>query len=293
MDHSYINEFDIVDHYLMGKLAAEERAQFEEHFVDCPDCIERLKITKGFIQGMRLSATEQALKTDSPAPLKPSGYFSHIFSRRPLAWAASLLLAIAVIGAVLSAREMRRLQSDAYQAHDASAEWERRYEEERQNASLSEKEFQDKEQALTEKLRELEAELQNKKDQPSGQSSQWTQPAINIPILVLNSIQRTGQNSSDKNNQVTLPRSPSDFMISVSLEGEAEYKDYEVAIFDNAKRLVWKSKGGRPDRYNTLSIGLNSILLRSGNYLLTVEGVGGEGGSKKVGDYPFRIIKNS
>jgi hypothetical protein len=35
MDHHYIEDHGIGDHYLVGQLPAEERMRFEEHFVDC------------------------------------------------------------------------------------------------------------------------------------------------------------------------------------------------------------------------------------------------------------------
>lgn len=42
------DEHNIADRYLMDKLSAAERTRFEEHFVDCQECLARLETTKDF-----------------------------------------------------------------------------------------------------------------------------------------------------------------------------------------------------------------------------------------------------
>ena len=43
MTHAEIEEQDIIDGYLLGKLAAETQEQFELHFLTCVECLERLE----------------------------------------------------------------------------------------------------------------------------------------------------------------------------------------------------------------------------------------------------------
>ena len=43
MDHSYIAENNLVEYYVRGRMPVEEQMAFEEHFVDCPTCLEELK----------------------------------------------------------------------------------------------------------------------------------------------------------------------------------------------------------------------------------------------------------
>ena len=47
MDHARIDETQLADRYLMGKLDDAERRSFEEHFVDCPVCLEKLETVEG------------------------------------------------------------------------------------------------------------------------------------------------------------------------------------------------------------------------------------------------------
>jgi len=60
MDHKYIDEFDIVERYLARSLADGETAEFEEHFIECLECVGRLEATKAFVDGLRHVASERA-----------------------------------------------------------------------------------------------------------------------------------------------------------------------------------------------------------------------------------------
>lgn len=48
MDHAYIEEHGLVDRYLAGRLPAVERVRFEDHFVDCPRCLDELELARDF-----------------------------------------------------------------------------------------------------------------------------------------------------------------------------------------------------------------------------------------------------
>ncbi len=48
MDHQYIEEQRIADRYLDRTLPTAERLAFEKHFVDCPECLDRLALAEMF-----------------------------------------------------------------------------------------------------------------------------------------------------------------------------------------------------------------------------------------------------
>jgi len=280
MDHKYINEFDLVERYLMGRLAAEETAQFEEHFVDCLQCVDRLNTTKALIEGLRLVASERVAE---PSTHKPGGFW--FFSRKSLALAAGVLSLVALAGAVLVINQSRRARVEADQAKSASAQWERRYEEERQSSAIAEGEHRESERELTEQVAQLRTELENGSKQESNTSAQ-----VNLPILVLSST-RGSEPSSGSTNEVTLARSSGSFVITLTLEGERTYQDYLMTILDSRNQIIWKGRGIKPNRYSSVSVGFNSSLFRSGDYLLTVEGVAGDGSTSVLGKYSFRVRK--
>lgn len=62
-DHDEIEASNVVERYLMGKLTTEETEVFEDHFLDCDECLERLELSKMLYQGMQEVAAEEVTKT--------------------------------------------------------------------------------------------------------------------------------------------------------------------------------------------------------------------------------------
>jgi hypothetical protein len=288
MDHKYIDELELVDRYLMGRLPVDESARFEEHFVDCSRCVDRLEATKDLIQGLRLVATHQPAEGQGYSSRGLHWYSRHVVSRKWFALAGGFLLLVSLAGMGVSNRiRLSRIEAD--QAKSVSAQWERRYEEERQAASLVDGKHEETEHELASQLNQLHAELENER-KIAQQYEGSKQPQINLPIFGLKSA-RGSQSSADTINELTIPRSPASFVISLALEGDGGYKDYRVTILRDHGQLIWKGRGFKPDRYNSLSVGFNSTFFRDGNYLLTVEGVAGDGNASVVGKYSFRVLK--
>jgi hypothetical protein len=114
MDHSYIDEHNVADCYILGTLPAEERARFEEHFVDCPQCQDRLEDAERWRRALKAAAAE---------------------GPRVIAWpskAVALLLAACLVLAVAPLvlwRELNRVRADLDLARSTSSNWQQRYEE--------------------------------------------------------------------------------------------------------------------------------------------------------------------
>src|SRR5262245_48524010 len=192
MDHKYIAELDMVDRYLMGRLTAEEISEFEEHFVDCADCVGQLTSTKALIDGLRVVAAEDVpVRRDRvtlplPGWLRPTGVI------RAAALATSILLV--AVGIVLVVGEIRRSRVERESAAIASVEWQRRYEEERQSASSAEARHQNTENELKSEVARLRAELDNQADENIVKPGAYTRPQINFKTVVLKST-RSGESS--------------------------------------------------------------------------------------------------
>jgi anti-sigma factor RsiW len=62
MDHFRIEEQNLIDRYVRGTMPAAERAEFEEHFVECAECQEQIEIAKSFRLAVRESVVEQPYK---------------------------------------------------------------------------------------------------------------------------------------------------------------------------------------------------------------------------------------
>jgi hypothetical protein len=93
MDHARIEEDNLIDRYVRGTLPADLRAEFEEHFLDCPHCVEQLNLATHLREGLRLSAAEMAA---AAPPQRDSARWRNVFAWRwmPAAAAAGLVLGL-------------------------------------------------------------------------------------------------------------------------------------------------------------------------------------------------------
>ena len=58
MMHPEIDEHEIVEHYVAGKLTADDEARFEEHYLDCPSCIRAIEDAERLRRGLKLAAAQ-------------------------------------------------------------------------------------------------------------------------------------------------------------------------------------------------------------------------------------------
>jgi hypothetical protein len=294
MDHEQIDQFDLIDRYLMGKLPAEESASFEEHFVDCPQCIAQLQTTKAFLQDLRFIAAAQASQIGQHQPRRAFWHVLQTLFRKPLVLVVGCLLIAAFTAAVFVIDYTRRLRMEVSQAKSVSEQWERRYEDERQSAFSADRKHQEAESQLTEQQRVLAAKLKDEQAQREKMAAEFgrrMRPEGNLPIFILNSVRSRELKTSKAANQFTLPHSSTMFAFSISLEGERLYDNCRITIFDDHRQVIWKRGGLTPDQYNSLSVVFKRGFFRPGHYSLIVEGVKKAGGREIVGNYPFLIIK--
>jgi len=107
MQHPYIEEHNFVERYLTKRLNPEERAAFEEHFIDCPDCLDAIEFAQSLSDGIKLVAAEPA------APPKRSLWatFREAAFWRGAALAAACVLVLLLPVAVLVERRIDDVQS--------------------------------------------------------------------------------------------------------------------------------------------------------------------------------------
>lgn len=116
MDHLRIEDENLVERYLMGQLTAEEAADFEAHYVDCPECLEKLELGGILHRGLKEVAAEEGTRT--PTPEGKRGVLAWRPRARPggpLGWAlaAGLLAAVVLPWALLAPAVVRERGENA------------------------------------------------------------------------------------------------------------------------------------------------------------------------------------
>lgn len=96
MDHTEAAAINATDRYLLGELSAAEADAFEEHYFDCVECADDLRVGVQLLDGGRKLAREASDPVAAPAPVVS---IAERRTRRaswiPAAAAAALVLAIA------------------------------------------------------------------------------------------------------------------------------------------------------------------------------------------------------
>lgn len=292
MDHDYINQFNLIDQYLLGKLAGDEVDEFEEHFVDCSECVERLSVARSFIQDLkRLTVQQTLLSGNSPAPLARRRTFGQLTTLRLLAAIASCCIVVVAVFTLLAVRRLNRLEGELRQTKEAAFALSQQYRQASAAAADSENQHQKTRQELAQRIGELEEKLKTqgaagKGDQFADRGSEASE--VNFPIYALVSVAR-GQAPSPVD--ISPPVSSRSFAISIPVEDNRNFSVYRVIIVDHQGVTVWKQGGFRPDSYHTLSLSLRSSFLSRGTYELRVEGLTPPSQWSTIGSYPFRVTR--
>ena len=122
MEHSYIEDNALVDRYLTRKLGAAERAAFEEHFLDCRQCLDQLKFAESLQSGIRTFAADAAPLTEVPARSAFFGWFAGGWWRLAVPVPAALLIVLLPVSVLL-----RRYRNEAVRVEVASADLRTKY----------------------------------------------------------------------------------------------------------------------------------------------------------------------
>src|SRR5258708_19912001 len=83
MDHAEIEEQQIVDRYVRGTLPAEEVARFEEHYLSCQDCLDRLDLAESMNRGFKRAAGQDAVRVAAARQLAVVAWLAHLGRPRP------------------------------------------------------------------------------------------------------------------------------------------------------------------------------------------------------------------
>ena len=118
MDHSFIEETNQIDRYVRGTMPPAEREAFEEHFLDCPDCLAQLEIAKSLRESVRIAAADMAA---SPALSRVADQPRRFWSWKWTGVGAIAGLAAAAIIIIVQYRQLDHTRRELNRTHLAYA----------------------------------------------------------------------------------------------------------------------------------------------------------------------------
>jgi hypothetical protein len=250
MDHQSIDAGNIAERYVTGRLASEEAAAFEEHYLDCPACCARVEAAERLQRGLRRLADGAAVSTSR-------------WSRSPrLALAAAALLAVALLPTWLELREVQRLRSDLARTKV-------------ENGSAA--------GALRQARGDLAAEVA-KREALARQMAADRQPQASIPVVPLTPVRGGG------GPERTLKLPPKPGWVGLWVEpGDADFPAYRATLRKNEGAVVFEASRLTLNDLGALLITVHSTSLAPGAYRLDLDGLPAAGAPVPVGRFLLRI----
>lgn len=255
MEHDYIQEHQVVDRYVQGRLSGAEADLFEDHYLTCEECLQRLRIAEKFQSGFRRVAAEEAAGAEEAVGVGILAAF--LRSRRGLALSAvfAVLLAASALLAVRSARLGNDLEEARARLAQTHAEEERR-------AAAARSEAESLRARLAEQ-REAASRMEKKAVRPRLPQAAGAWIVTLVPV-------RSGPAAGEPAQRVVLPPGPQWIVLALDLELDAS-GTYRAVVERQGGGAVWTGEGLRPSPQGELAIGLDSSLLAPGDYRLRVE----------------------
>ncbi|MGH9837549.1 MAG: hypothetical protein ACREEM_02065 [Blastocatellia bacterium] len=296
MDHHEIEKHGIAIRYLLGLLPVEERIRFEEHYIDCEACLDRMDLVEDCCQAMQKAAAEKAAPSSVRLPARRPGRLAQLRPR----WQTALLLGAVLLLALSSllVLEIRRLRHELNQVKVAAV---------RQPAPppISIKPEPPLAGAGEPSLQTVAPKSAQTRPQPASpqpspphiqrdkEPSPLFQPEANTPIFTLSSVRGAESSQAGLVNKIEIPNSSRWIVFSLELDGEPEYQTYRATISTAGGGRVWRESRLRPNHDGALTVSFPAAFFRAGDYLLALEGLTAERQFVAVASYPFRAIKEN
>ena len=291
MDHHYIEGHNIPDRYLQGTLSAAERIRFEEHIIDCAQCLERLEVTEDFRSTLRAVAAEEAASTRAHARPGLRAWSMRLTGGRQAALLAAAVLLLVALPAALLIRETSQSRRQLDRASLAAADWQRRYEDTQQVARNLEKEVQAREQELSKQRLEIETQRERERQGrvvEEGSRQARLQPTA--PIFELNTVRSGSPGQSARATRVSVPPSARWIVLKLETEPDPELQSYRATLLASDQQVICRASDLVAVK-GVLAISCDSSLFTPGDYRLTLEGLTKQGRYAPAGTYYFHVIK--
>ena len=271
MDHATIEDQQIVERYLKGKLSPEETARFEEHYLSCQECLDRLDLAESMERGFKRAAGQDAAElaaVQQVRQLAVVAWLARLGRSRQMAALVMTVLVVAILPGLFALRQIRERDRDLTATRAA-------LEQERGRSAAGSPSA-----AEADRLRkELDA---SRSDLAAAR-----QPQGNVPILFLDA--ERGAAAGEPTHRLRLPRSPGWIVLALEIDPPHQ-PAYRVVLRDAGGKDIWSGTDLRLDERDALSLTLPSSLLTPGDSTLTVEGLAPGRKPAVAGRFVFRVL---
>jgi hypothetical protein len=255
MDHQTIEEDQIVDRYVRGKLPAEEAALFEEHYLSCQECLDRLELADSMERGFKRAAGQDAARLAATRQLAVVAWLARLGRSRQMAALTMAVFLAGVLPGLFALRQVRESEHELAATRSA-------LEQEREKSAAGSQTTAEAERLRRELSREKEARAQ-----ADQQLAAARQPQANVPILFLDAERGAGEPT----HRLRLPRTPGWIVLSLTLEPPLQ-PSYRAVLRDAQGKEIWSGEGLQVNEMDSVSLSLPSTLLDPGDYTVTVAG---------------------
>lgn len=277
MDHQTIEDAGLAELYLLGRLPAEEREAFEDHFLDCPECLERLEMARRMRDGLARIALEEGAKATAVQRLGVFAALARLAGSRRAGLLVTAVLVAALVPAGAWWRQAARQERELTAAREALAEARRTA----PPPGLPEE--------LAAARRELAAERETsrrERERLAGELAESRRPQTRVSVFTL-SPERSGPDVGEPATRITLAPSPEWIVLSLDV-GSLDPGEYRATLRREG-RQVWQGSGLRPDPAGAMAVSFPSGSLAPGDYELEIATSPRSGRPAPVAGFRFRI----
>ena len=279
MDHRLIEDENIAELYVTGRLPPEDEEELEIHLLECRECRARVAQAEDFRDSLRMVAAEDAAR--ATVQLGLLGWLARQSRSARLGWTAALLVLMALpTWLVIERTRLERELADARRAVERP----------RDPAPLAVPPADTRDLArLAQEQSRLQEELRQERtarEALADRIARLTRPQINTAVYSLGLVR--GESEIPEID----PGSASEWIV-LSLDLPLTGHDtYRATLLDARSAAVWQGDGLRPTASDTLTLLFPSDLLKPGDYRLRLEAVEGGRSVVPAGEIPFRVKRD-
>jgi hypothetical protein len=289
MEHRYIEEYNIIDRYLLRKLSDEDLVRFEEHFLDCRQCLEQMEMTERLRAWLRKATAEEVLRSQADIQGRPFTRVARRTRVRQIAYLSGIVLLI-LLPVLWLALKWKGARHDLAHANETISEWQHRSAEKEQSLM---REMQARERQWLAQRDQLVVQIENERKEHRRLA-----PEINkladlgsvLPIFVLSPARSGAPGLAQPSNRIILSSPSESIILMLEFEPDLDIQSYQATLLTAHNRRIWRESQLKPGSKGAIALNFNGSQLKPNQYLLTLEGLSSQAGYVPIAQYNFQVL---